>query len=194
MRRATVWTVPNGLTLFRLAAAPGLVLPYLALPRPVADAVALALFLVAAATDFLDGWLARRLGQESELGRVLDPIADKATVCVALLLLTGLWAEDGLAPAVAGPAALILFREILVAGLREALGPGAGLQVTPLAKGKTAVQMVAVGALFAAPLVAGLAPVAVGLLWLAAALTLVSGWDYAAKAVRHMGKTEEGTG
>ncbi len=194
-------TVPTMLTLARLAAAPGLAVVAVALERPAAEWWALGLFLAAAATDWLDGWLARRLGQESALGAVLDPIADKAMTVIALAVLTGLTAETGpggarLDPWVALPAAAILLREIAVAGLREALGPGAGLAVTRLAKWKTAAQMGAIAAMLAAaPLaaagLAGAEPAARALLWLAAALTLVTGWDYAAKAVAYIRGRED---
>lgn len=226
-------TVPNMLTAARLLAAPGIAVPFMALPRPEADLWALGIFLAAAATDFLDGWLARRLGQESALGRVLDPIADKAMVVIALAVLLALssvamppvatvpasagdaadWSAVGvrLAPWIALPAVLILLREILVSGLREALGPAARLEVTGLAKWKTAAQMLAIAALLAErpiglaltqpvtvssdPAVSAgswwIGAVAAGLLWIAAALTVITGWDYAAKALRYIRRQED---
>ncbi|MEM6467905.1 MAG: CDP-alcohol phosphatidyltransferase family protein, partial [Pseudomonadota bacterium] len=84
------WTLPNILTTGRLLAAPAFALVFLVLPRPLADMVALVLFVLAAATDFLDGYLARRLNQESAFGRMLDPIADKAMVVIALSVVLAL--------------------------------------------------------------------------------------------------------
>lgn len=191
-----IWTVPNMLTSARLLAAPGLAVPFLLLPRPEADLWALGLFLAAAVTDFFDGWLARRLGQESRLGAVLDPIADKVTVAVGLAVVLA-HAPDPGAPLLLLPAALILFREGLVSGLREAVG-GTALKVTVLAKWKTTAQMVAIAALLAAPAApphlaaAGANGIAAALLWIAALLTLITGWDYAAKALRYMREREDG--
>jgi CDP-diacylglycerol--glycerol-3-phosphate 3-phosphatidyltransferase len=135
-------TVPNILTVLRLLAAPAFALVFVVLPRPVADWVALALFIGAALTDYLDGYLARKWQQISAFGRMLDPIADKAMVVIALAVIMGL---SGLNPWVLIPAAMILFREVFVSGLREFLGADAGkLAVTKLAKWKTTVQMVAI--------------------------------------------------
>ncbi len=141
------WTLPNILTVFRLVAAPGLAALYLLLPHPLADWAALVLFLGAAATDWVDGRLARAWGQVSRMGAMLDPIADKAMVAVALLVLVTFSSYSAW---IVLPAALILFREVFVSGLREYLGPAVGsLQVTRLAKWKTTLQMVAVAVLFA---------------------------------------------
>lgn len=139
------WTIPNILTTVRLLSAPALAIVYAAFPHPVSDVVALVLFVVAASTDWLDGYLARRWGQVSRYGAMLDPIADKAMVIIAVAALGGLFEMD---PLVLLPAAVILFREVFVSGLREFLGATAGtLAVTRLAKWKTAVQMTAVGVL-----------------------------------------------
>src|SRR5690606_16889536 len=103
--------------------------------RPWADWYALALFVTAALTDFVDGYLARLWKQESRFGAMLDPIADKAMVIIALLVITGF---SGMNPWILLPTTLILFREVFVSGLREFLGATAGLlQVTQLAKWKT---------------------------------------------------------
>ncbi len=143
-----IWTVPNLLTIARLLAAPAFALVFVVLPRPLADWVALVLFIGAALTDYLDGWLARRWAQVTDFGRMLDPIADKAMVVIALAVLLGL---SGLNPLVVVPAAVILFREVFVSGLREFLGADAGrLKVTRLAKWKTTAQMVAIPALLLA--------------------------------------------
>ena len=152
-------------------------------------------FVVAALTDFVDGWLARRLNATSVWGAILDPIADKVLVCGVIL---GLLTLGPNAP-VAIPAALILFREFTVSALREvAAGKGVSLPVTLLAKWKTTLQLVALGAellvacwaafsLPSDPAIQGPATmVAHGLLWLAAVVTLITGaqyWEQARKAL-----------
>ncbi|MGH7023074.1 MAG: CDP-diacylglycerol--glycerol-3-phosphate 3-phosphatidyltransferase [Caulobacteraceae bacterium] len=152
-------------------------------------------FVIAAVTDFFDGWLARRLNATSLWGSILDPIADKVLVCGVIL---GLLTLGPNAP-VAIPAALILFREFTVSALREvAAGRGVRLPVTMLAKWKTTLQLVALGAelliacwaAFSLPNdPAVLGPATIGahaLLWLAAAITLITGaqyWEQARKAL-----------
>ena len=139
------WTIPNILTTVRLLSAPALAIVYAVFPHPISDMIALVLFVLAASTDWLDGYLARRWGQVSRYGAMLDPIADKAMVIIAVAALGGLFEMD---PLVLLPAAVILFREVFVSGLREFLGDTAGtLAVTRLAKWKTAVQMTAVAVL-----------------------------------------------
>jgi cardiolipin synthase len=141
------WNIPNILTLLRLLAAPGVVLMFLYFSRPYADWFALILFVVAAVTDFVDGYLARAWKQESKFGAMLDPIADKAMVVIALVVITGF---SGMNPWILLPATVIIFREVFVSGLREFLGDTAGtLKVTNLAKWKTTAQMVAIAFLFA---------------------------------------------
>ncbi|MGR3550591.1 CDP-diacylglycerol--glycerol-3-phosphate 3-phosphatidyltransferase [Pseudooceanicola sp.] len=217
-------TLPNILTLFRLLAAPGVVLAFLLLPRPIADWTAFALFVAASVTDYVDGYLARRLGQISQIGTMLDPIADKAMVLIALLALA-VWSP--LAHWAALPGAIILFREVFVSGLREFLGDVAGtLKVTKLAKWKTTIQMVAIALLLAQgafntnlgmaifgmdratieAILTGQAAdrtglrstmmlaqwggyIGIALLWAAALLTAITGWDYFTKARRHLGET-----
>jgi len=152
-------------------------------------------FVVAAVTDFFDGWLARKLDAESLWGAILDPIGDKVLVCGAVLGLMALNAQ----PQVALPAALILFREFTVSALREvAAGKGVRLPVTMLAKWKTTLQLTALTAellvacwaafdLPADPAVQGPFTVfAHGLLWLAAIVTIWTGaqyWEAARKAL-----------
>ena len=139
-------TLPNILTLTRLIAAPMLGVMFLYFTRPFADWAALILFVGAALTDWVDGYIARAWKQESKLGTMLDPIADKAMVLIALLVISGVF---GLNPLILLPATLIVFREVFVSGLREFLGEVAGtLQVTKLAKWKTTVQMMAIAMLF----------------------------------------------
>ena len=211
------WTLPNILTVIRLLAAPGVAILFLYFHRPWADWFALALFVSAAITDWFDGYLARAWKQESKFGAMLDPIADKAMVVIALVIITG---YSGMNPWLILPATVILFREVFVGGLREYLGARAGLlQVTRLAKWKTTAQMVAIAVLFLgtglehlegiarqgmtteayANLVAqGLADpvrscgtrgcssyatlVGLGLIWIAALLTAMTGWEYFRKA------------
>jgi CDP-diacylglycerol--glycerol-3-phosphate 3-phosphatidyltransferase len=152
-------------------------------------------FVLAAVSDFFDGWLARRLHAETRWGAILDPIADKVLVCGAIL---GLLSLGGNA-AVAIPAALILFREFTVSALREvAAGQGVSLPVTVLAKWKTTLQLVALGAellvacwaafsLPSDPAILGPATLAAhALLWVAAVITLITGaqyWEQARKAL-----------
>ncbi|MDF2231109.1 CDP-diacylglycerol--glycerol-3-phosphate 3-phosphatidyltransferase [Albimonas sp. CAU 1670] len=168
-------TVPNLLTLLRLLAAPAVALVYVVAPRPAADAVAVTLFMGASLTDFFDGWLARRWNQQTEFGRMLDPIADKAMVTIALAVLMMLAGVD---PWLIIPAAAIFLRETAVSGLREHLAGRVTIPVTRLAKWKTTVQMVAIGALFLEPWGEPMRYAGLALIWLAAALTVVTGWDY----------------
>ena len=183
--------LPNLLTLSRIAAIPILVL-LIAINAPMADLLACALFALAGITDWLDGQLARSRKQLSDLGRMLDPIADKLLVGATLMLLVGFHRLPafGIYPAI-----VIMLREILVSGLREYLaGIRVGLPVTKLAKWKTASQMLALGVLLlgdpgAHRLGLGWIPTAdLGglLLWAAAGLTLVTGWDYLTAGLRHV--------
>lgn len=140
------WNLPNVLTLLRLVAAPGVAVMFLYFTRPYADWFALILFVLAAVTDWFDGYLARAWKQETKLGAMLDPIADKAMVVVALMVIIGF---SSWSPWLVLPATVILFREVFVSGLREYLGDVAGtLKVTQLAKWKTTCQMVAIAVLF----------------------------------------------
>lgn len=211
------WTVPNILTALRLAAAPAVAVMFLYFERPYADWFALILFVSAAITDWFDGYLARAWSQQTKFGTMLDPIADKAMVVIALMVIVG---YSSMSPWLVLPATFILFREVFVSGLREFLGDTAAtLKVTNLAKWKTTLQMVAIAVLFAqgvfehylgmsawgmdpalfADIMAGRVEdlhglwwkeagmvwaghIGVVLLWVAAALTLLTGWDYFDKA------------
>lgn len=215
------WNLPNLLTTLRLLAAPGLAVMFLYFTRPYADWFALILFVSAAVTDWFDGYLARAWKQETKLGAMLDPIADKAMVIIALMVIVG---YSSMSPWLVLPATVILFREVFVSGLREYLGNTAGtLKVTKLAKFKTSAQMIAIAVLFAqgvfehylgmaafgmdqdlvADIFAGRVEDLQGLrwklagmdwagraglwlLWLAAALTLITGIDYFRKALPHL--------
>ncbi|HBU15778.1 MAG: CDP-diacylglycerol--glycerol-3-phosphate 3-phosphatidyltransferase [Rhodobacteraceae bacterium GWE1_64_9] len=216
-----IWNVPNILTVIRLLAAPGVALMFLYFQRPWADWFALTLFIGAAVTDWFDGYLARLWKQESKFGTMLDPIADKAMVVIAIMVITG---YSGMNPWLILPATAILFREVFVSGLREFLGAKAGLlKVTRLAKWKTTAQMVAIAVLFlgtgleylegialrgmtpdqyAEAVSAGLADpirtcgnrdcaafatnVGLVLIWIAAILTMVTGWDYFRKSLPYL--------
>ena len=139
-------TLPNILTIVRLVAAPMVGVMFLYFTRPYADWFALVLFVLAAVTDWFDGYLARAWKQETKLGTMLDPIADKAMVVIALMVIIGF---SSWSPWLVLPATVILFREVFVSGLREFLGDTAGkLKVTKLAKWKTTFQMVAIAVLF----------------------------------------------
>ncbi|MEP0260746.1 MULTISPECIES: CDP-diacylglycerol--glycerol-3-phosphate 3-phosphatidyltransferase [Sulfitobacter] len=215
------WNLPNILTLLRLVAAPGVAVMFLYFTRPYADWFALVLFVGAAVTDWFDGYLARAWGQETKLGAMLDPIADKAMVVIALMVIV---AFSSWSPWLVLPATLILFREVFVSGLREYLGDVAGtLKVTQLAKWKTTLQMIAIAVLFSQGVFehylgmsvfgmdqqmieaildgevedtlglgwklagmewAGL--LGLVLLWIAAVLTAITGFDYLRKALPHL--------
>jgi len=146
--------------------------------------IALILFVLAAITDFFDGFLARVMNQSSPLGRMLDPIADKLLVGALLLALA--WDQTfSLFDLI--PATIILCREIFISGLREYLGSeNVILPVSRLAKYKTTVQLVALAILIAEPLLPDLRLVSDVFLWGAALLTLLTGWNYWAGAQKHM--------
>ncbi len=183
--------LPNLLTLSRIAAIPVLV-ALVALRTPGGDVAAMLVFAAAGITDFLDGRIARNRKMLSDLGRMLDPIADKLLVGATLMVLAGQarLPYHGLYPAI-----VILCREILVSGLREYLaGLSVGLPVTRLAKWKTGLQMAALGTLLAgddgaAVLHLGFLPVGqigIVMLWAAALLTLITGWDYLRAGLDHV--------
>jgi cardiolipin synthase len=174
---------PNLLTVSRIALIPLLVLLFYA-EGDWARWAACAIFVVAATTDFVDGYMARHWHMQSPFGRWLDPVADKLLVGATVVMLVG-FARAPLLPSL-----VILLREILVSGLREYMAEvSVGLPVSRLAKWKTGVQMTAIAFLLlgeAGP--DGLHVAAIGWwgLWLAAALTLITGWDYLQAGLRHM--------
>ncbi|GAB4066082.1 CDP-diacylglycerol--glycerol-3-phosphate 3-phosphatidyltransferase [Ancylobacter sonchi] len=191
-RRAHTYALPNLLTYARCVAVP-LLVGCLFWADILAGGlwlrwVALGIYVTAAITDFFDGYLARIWSQQSAIGRMLDPIADKLLVAASLLMM----ASDG---TIRGwslwAAAVILCREILVSGLREFLAElRVSVPVTRLAKWKTATQLVAVGVLLAGPAADALLPgttlAGIVLLWIAALLTLYTGWDYFRAGARHL--------
>jgi len=192
------WTLPNILTFARLIAAAILPFSYVMLAHPWSDMLALILFSVASLTDFFDGWLARRWGQTTALGRLLDPIADKAMVAVALLVLCGMY---GASWVVLVPAAIIMVREFAVSGLREFLADKRVIMPSSLlAKWKTTVQMTAIAVLLLAlylnfggyqthcvfcgsPALGTVDLIGVSLLWIAAVMTAITGWQYFARGM-----------
>jgi cardiolipin synthase (CMP-forming) len=183
------WNLPNVLTYARMAAVP-LVAGLMFWPNEGwARWSALAVFIVAAITDFFDGYLARAWAQQSSLGRMLDPIADKLLVSAAILMLV---ADHTISGWTLWAAIVILCREILVSGLREYLAElRVPVPVTAVAKWKTTAQLVALGFLIAGPAGEVLAPgstvAGVVLLWIAAILTLYTGWDYMKASYDHVG-------
>jgi cardiolipin synthase (CMP-forming) len=194
-------TLPNLLTLSRIVALPVLVALMWWPAWELGYGLAFALYCLMGITDYFDGYLARAQGAVSKLGIFLDPIADKIMVAAVILvlaaqgILTGPFVGD--LHVIAG--LVILIREIAVSGLREFLGSlRVSVPVSRLAKWKTTFQMVALGALIlgkAMPgwtfVIAGFeanVPHTVGLttLWAAAALTLITGWDYLRVGIKHM--------
>lgn len=170
------WTLPTLLTWARIVAIPLIVgVFYLPWPEAQVNLTAAILFVVVAATDWLDGWLARRLNQTSAFGAFLDPVADKLLVAVALVLLV----QHDPRPWLAVAAAVIIGREIVISALREwmaELGKRTKVAVSYVGKVKTTAQMVAVILmLYRAPL-ASFPTYGVGtvLLYVAAFLTLWS--------------------
>ena len=153
---------------------------------------ALAIFIAAGVTDYFDGYFARLYGQQSALGRMLDPIADKLLVSACLLMLVNARAIEGWS---LWAAIVILSREILVSGLREFLAElKVGVPVSSVAKWKTTVQLVAVGFLIAGPagekILPGTTTIGLVLLWVAASLTLYTGWDYLKTGIDHLIREE----
>jgi cardiolipin synthase len=192
--------LPNALTILRIVLVPVFAIAFV-MPGDIARLVAFLVFVVAGVSDWLDGFAARKLNAGSDFGRMLDPIADKVLVAVALMMLV---AEGTFSRPTTGalsllrlvPALIILSREILVSGLREFLaGTRVSVPVTAIAKFKTAVQMVAIGAMLLTPLAEKLAPgipalsyaaIAYGLLWIAAGLTVYTGYVYFRRGMVHL--------
>ena len=182
------WSLPNLLTYGRIVAVP---LVVACMFWPQLDAMrwtAFALYALAAITDFFDGYLARAWSQQSALGQMLDPIADKLLVAAMLFMLVADRTIVG--PSVVA-AIVILCREILVSGLREFLADlKVSLPVSKVAKWKTTVQLLALGFLIVGPAGDIVLPhntqIGLVLLWIAALLTLYTGWDYLRSGIRHI--------
>ena len=179
-------TVPMLLTLFRIAAIPGVV-ALLYLDTNLGRYLACTLFGIAAITDFFDGYLARAWSQQSKMGQFLDPVADKLLVAAAILMMAGFGQISGL---VILPAIVILCREIMVSGLREFLAEiRVGIPVSTLAKWKTTLQMFSIGFLIVGDTGPEFLPtrlIGETGLWIAAVLTLITGYDYLHAGLRHM--------
>jgi len=182
--------IPNILTIGRIIIVPFFVLAFY-LPGFYGDLTACVLFVIASFTDFLDGMLARMMGEESKLGELLDPIADKIIVATALILLvmSGIIRHYEVIAAI-----IILTREILISGLREFLARGQiKLPVTNLAKLKTFLQMVAIALLLTGETGNKILnfqdynaqTIGIILLWLSAFLTLYTGYEYLRKGIDH---------
>lgn len=187
-RRVGPLSLPNLLTYGRVVAVPVVVMCLFWPEEFWMRWTALGIFALAAITDFLDGYLARIWAQQSSLGRMLDPIADKLLVAACLMMLVAdrtihgwsIWA-----------AIVILSREILVSGLREFLAElRVSVPVSTIAKWKTTVQLVAVGFLIAGQagetVLPGNVTIGIVLLWIAALLTLYTGYDYFKAGIRHV--------
>ena len=182
--------IPNILTIGRIIIVPFFVLAFY-LPGYYGDLTACVLFVIASFTDFLDGMLARMMGEESKLGELLDPIADKIIVATALILLVmnGTIRHYEVIAAI-----IILTREILISGLREFLARGQiKLPVSNLAKLKTFLQMVAISLLLTGETGNKIInfqdynaqTIGIILLWLSAFLTLYTGYEYLRKGIDH---------
>lgn len=179
--------LPNLLTYARILMVP-LVVGCVVYDTDWARWTALVIFVLAAITDFFDGYLARAWEQQSNLGRMLDPIADKLLVAAVLLALTRVGTISGFS---FWAALVILCREILVSGLREFLAElRVSVPVSQLAKWKTTIQMVALAFLLAGPagdkLVSGVTEMGIALIWAAAILTLYTGYDYFQAGLKHL--------
>lgn len=186
------YNIPNLLTYARILAVPLIVGCFFIEGRLESSDFArwagFWIFAVASITDYLDGYLARIWNQTSNIGRMLDPIADKLLVAAVLLLLA---ADQTIADWSLWAAITILCREILVSGLREYLaGLKVSVPVTRIAKWKTTIQMVAIAFLLAGPAGDKVLPqtthIGIGLLWVAAILTFYSGYDYFRAGIKHL--------
>lgn len=193
LRRSGPFSVPNLLTYGRILAIPAVV-GLLFWPREDwVRWIALAIYIIAAITDYFDGYLARAWHQQSAIGRMLDPIADKLLVASCLLMLA---ADKTISGVALWAAIIILCREILVSGLREFLAElKVSVPVSKVAKWKTVAQLVAVGFLIAGPageaVLPGTIQIGIVLLWIAAVLTIYTGWDYFRSGIRHLVAEDE---
>ena len=193
--------IPNTLTIGRIILVPIFVIAFY-LPGFLGDLIPFFIFVLASFTDFLDGLLARLFKEESKLGELLDPIADKIIVATALVLLV---MNDTIRNYEVIAAIIILTREIMISGLREFLAksqismPVTGLAkvsmpVTGLAKFKTFIQMFAIAILLTGESGNSLInfqdynahTIGIILLWLSAFLTLYTGYDYVKKGIDHI--------
>lgn len=188
------YNLPNLLTYARILAVPLIVLCFFTegelRSSDFARWAALFIFVAASVTDYLDGYLARIWEQTSNIGKMLDPIADKLLVSTCLLLLA---ANETIAGWSLWAGIIILCREILVSGLREYLAAlKVSVPVTQLAKWKTTIQMVAIGFLLVGPAGDAILPagftmaIGITLLWISAVVTLYTGYDYFRAGLKHV--------
>ncbi|HTQ14476.1 MAG TPA: CDP-diacylglycerol--glycerol-3-phosphate 3-phosphatidyltransferase [Rhizomicrobium sp.] len=200
-----MFRLPNAITISRILLVPVFAVAYV-LPGDGWRIVAFVTFCIAGLSDALDGLAARRLNAGSDFGRMLDPIADKILVAVALMMLVAegnvqQFKQFNLEPSLQSllklvPALVILTREILVSGLREFLaGASVSVPVTAVAKLKTTIQMIAIGAFILAPVAARHLPDVLGMsysaaayagLWIAAGLTVATGYVYFRAGLAHL--------
>lgn len=180
--------LPNLLTMSRIAVIP-LIVTLVMMNNLTAQWIAFTLYVLAALTDYLDGYLARKLNIVSALGRMLDPIADK--LIVGALLVTFAY-EGSFSASLTFAAIFILMREIAVSGLREFLGPQQIIiPVSGIAKYKTTSQLLGLGLVMAVPIVPGLNLAATATMWLATGLTLYTGYEYFAGAWPYLTKEDK---
>ena len=180
-------SLPNIMTIARIVMIP-FIIALVYVPSAWAVWCALFLYILAAVTDFFDGYYARKMNIVSDFGRFLDPIADKILVGCLLVVLAAIGRLEGIWIV---PAVLIMVREFLVSGLREYLGPkNVTMPVTVLAKWKTAVQMVALGFLVVGDYGDVIIPqtLLIGQIGLAiaAVMTVITGWGYMRVGYQHM--------
>ena len=188
IERERQWQLPNLLTYGRMVAVPFVAACLFAPDEFAMRWLALAVFVIAGITDFFDGYLARVWQQQSSLGRMLDPIADKLLVAAVLFMLVNDRTLSGIHVVAA---IVILCREILVSGLREFLAElKVSLPVSRVAKWKTTAQLIALGFLICGPagdrVLPGTTTIGLVLLWIAATLTIYTGWDYLFSGIRHI--------
>ena len=183
-------SLPNLLTYGRILVVPVVVACFTlpGMPTFTSRWIAFALYAAAAVTDFFDGYLARIWQQQSKLGKMLDPIADKLLVSACLLVLVADGSIEGISVIAA---VIILCREILVSGLREFLAElRVSVPVTWLAKWKTTVQLLALGFFITGPAGVPVYPWTIEtgyiLLWMSALITLYTGWDYFRSGIGHV--------
>lgn len=175
--------LPNYLTTFRICAIPVIIITFYFDDRIFAHRIGAFLFLLAAITDFFDGYLARKYNLETNLGRMLDPIADKLLVGAVLMMIVKFNKANEI------PCILILMREIFIAGLREFLAElHVRVSVSKLAQAKTFMQMAALFLMLLGSVGSGiywLDDFAHYVLWAAAILTLVTGYHYFRASLRY---------
>ena len=183
MRRETsneIWNLPNALTLFRIFLVPFLVVVLLT-KFSGREFVGLAIFLVAAVTDFFDGWIARRRNQTTRLGALLDPIADKLLMSAAFISLV----EMDPAHVPAWMVVIIIGREFAVSGLRSiAAQQGVTIAASPLGKGKMVSQVIAISLLILGYELGEFRVSGKFALWVVMVFALASGVDYFIKFAR----------